>query len=413
MKKNRPAIAYITQEYPTLTTTFIYREVLALARKGFEIVTFAIWRPKKAKLSPESRDLVDQTHYVFPVQRWPFFKAHLHFLFQRPIKYLHTLGFVLTRSGESWSNRKRTLGHFLEAVYLAQEMQRRQISHIHAHFTINAASIALVVSRLLGISFSFTAHNIFFTDRLLIADKLREARFISAISEFTRQYLIDLLPGESIEDKIHIVHCGLSLDAFVPPPNKSENSTPMMLFVAQLAERKGAPYLIEACRILRDRGVPFRCVVVGGGPQYDEVVVKVKEDALTDVVQLTGPLFQDALKPYLAQADIFVLPCITARDGDMDGVPVSLMEAMAMEIATVSTRVSGIPELILDGETGLLVEEKDAVALADALQTLIENPEQRVTLGKKGRQHIVDNFNVDTNAAHLAALFERYLDHGA
>ncbi|RLC80054.1 MAG: hypothetical protein DRJ03_10360 [Chloroflexi bacterium] len=409
MSDLHPTLAYITQTYPALTNTFIYREVLALERRGFDIAAFAIWKPDKQKLSPESRLLVDTTTYVFPLRWGGLLKAHLRYLLNRPRKYLGTALFAFTRPGESLSNRKRTLGHFIEAIYLAPEMEQRGVRHIHAHFTINAASIALILARLLDISFSFTAHNIFFTDRLLITDKLREARFIVAISEFSRQYLMRLLPGEKIGDKIHIVHCGLQPQTFTPPTERPANDLPVILFVAQFAERKGAPYLVEACRILRDRGVRFRCVIIGGGPQLATVQTLVARHDLTNCVELTGPLFQEQLKPYLARADVFVLPCITAANGDMDGVPVSLMEAMATEIAVVSTTVSGIPELIQDDENGFLVPEKDSVALANVLRRLIEDPALRIRLGQNGRQKIVQEFDVHKNAEQLTILFERYV----
>jgi len=409
MVKSRPTLAYITQAYPALTNTFIYREVLALEQRGFDIATFGIWKPDKQKLSPESRPLVDTTNYVFPLRWGNLFKSHLHYLLTCPRKYLGTALFVLTRPNESLNNRKRTLGHFIEAIYLAPEMERRGVRHIHAHFTINAASIALILARLLDISFSFTAHNIFFTDRILIIDKLREARFIASISEFSRQYLMRLLPGGKIDDKIHIIHCGLESQDFTPSTERPANDPSLILFVAQLAERKGTPYLVEACRILRDRGVQFRCVIIGGGPQLGLVQTLVSRYDLINYVELTGPLFQEQLKPYLADADVFTLPCITAANGDMDGVPVSLMEAMAKEIAVVSTIVSGIPELIQDNENGLLVTEKDSIALANALQRLIEEPELRTRLGENGRQKIAQEFDVHKNAEQLAFLFERYV----
>ncbi len=407
-------IAYITQSYPGLTTTFIYREVLALERAGFNITTFAIWKPSKNKLSEESRHLVDNTSYVFPIL-WPkFWGEHLYFFLTRPGKYIGTALFVLTRPGESFKNRVRTLFHFGEAVYLAKEMERRGIKHIHAHFTINAASIALMISRLLGISFSFTAHNIFFTDRLLLKEKVREARFISVISEFSRQFLIRLIPdGQKFKHKMHIVHCGVSPEQFLPPNPKPANPVPLILFVAQLVERKGSPILVEACRLLVERGLVFECVIVGDGPEKMLVEQLVQQYHLGEAVKLPGALFQEQLVEYLCRADVFVLPCITASNGDMDGVPVSLMEAMCMEIATVSTKVSGIPELIEDGESGLLVPEKDAVALADALQRLLEDEALRARLGRNGRQKIRHEFDVDANAAQLALLFEKYLEPDA
>jgi len=292
---------------------------------------------------------------------------------------------------------------------VAREVQKRKIKHLHAHFSINAASMALVIARLLDISFSFTAHNIFFTDRLLIKEKIREARFIAAISEFSRRFLLSLAPGENWADKVHIVHCGISPGQFSPSSSKPENTIPLIVFVAQLAERKGAPFLVEACKLLVERGVTFQCVIAGDGPERQLVEQLVERHNLKERITLTGAIFQEQVQAYLHRADIFVLPCITARNGDMDGVPVALMEAMACEITTVSTRVSGIPELIQDGESGLLVQEKDATALADALQRLIEDKALRARLSQNGRRKVLQEFDVDQNGAQLASLFERYL----
>lgn len=409
MSKQPIPVAYITHSFPLLTETFVYREVFGLKRRGFRVETFAIWKPDKNKLSQEARHLVESSHYVFPIS-WPkFFTSHLFFLCTRPGKYLTTLFFVLTRKGESARNRRRAFIHFCDAVYLATEMKRLDIRHIHAHFAINAATIALVIFRLLGITYSFTAHNTFFIDRVLLKEKVRAARFIIAISEFTRQFLTKLVPDDNIGDKIHIVHCALSVNDFSPPDPKPVNDVPVLLFVAHLAERKGAPVLVEACRILAERGVTFRCVIVGDGPQRTLVEQLVEQYALQEAVELTGVVFQENLKEYLNKADVFVLPCITASNGDMDGIPVVLMEAMAMEIATVSTYVSGIPELIEDGVNGLLVQEKDAVALADTLQRLLEDDELRLRLGKNGRQKVMREFDIDKTTAQLTSLFEKYL----
>jgi glycosyltransferase involved in cell wall biosynthesis len=412
MPKKPMSIAYITQSFPLLTETFVYREVSALERQGFRVATFAIWQPDKNKLHQEARHLVDSSHYVFPISWLKFLETHLYFLCTCPKKYLGSLFFVLTRRGESLKNRRRTFFHFCEAVYLAIDMKRQHIRHIHAHFAINAATIALVVSRLLDITFSFTAHNSFFVDRVILEEKARAARFIIAISEFTRQFLTILVPEDNIDGKIHIVHCGLDPDDFSPPDPKPVNDVPVLLFVAQLTERKGAPVLVEACRILAERGLTFRCVIVGDGPQKALVEQLVKQYALQEVVGLKGVVFQEHLKEHLNRADVFVLPCITASTGDMAGVPVSLMEAMAMEVATVSTYVSGIPELIEDGQSGLLVKERDVEALADALQRLLEDDELRTRLGKNGRQKVMEDFNIDQSAAQLATLFERYLTNG-
>ena len=408
-KQFTSSLAYISQSFPLLTETFVYREVLGLRRRGFRVATFAIWKPDKNKLSQESRHLVDDSFYVFPIIRSRFLSSHLYYFLTRPIKYVSTLVLVLTRGGESARNRIRTFFHFCEAVYLAREMHDQHIAHIHAHFSINAATIALVISRLLDISYSFTAHNILFIDQVILKEKVRDARFIVAISDFTRQFLIDLIPNENVADKIHIVHCGLSLKDFTPPDSKPTNEIPMLLFVAQLAERKGTPVLVEACRILVERNVAFHCVIVGDGAEKTLVEQLVEQYALQEIVELPGRVFQEHLRKYLDRADVFVLPCVTANNGDMDGIPVSLMEAMAMEIPTVSTDVSGIPELIKDEHSGLIVRERDAEALADALQRLLEDSELRTRLGENGRRKVMDEFDVDENAAKLAALFKKYL----
>jgi colanic acid/amylovoran biosynthesis glycosyltransferase len=408
-QRNRIVIAYVAQTFPALTQTFVYRETQALEEMGFEIVTNAIWKPDVSKLSQESRHLVDRSHYVFPLSWRKFFRAHFFILRTRPRKYLGTLLFVLTRKGEQPKNRLRTFYHFLEAVYLAPELERRQVQHIHAHFAINAATLALVLSRLLDISFSFTAHNIFFIDRLLLKDKVWTARFVVAISEFSKQFLLRLVPGQDLGGKIHIVHCGLSPEDFAPVDRTPTADVPLLLFVAQLAERKGAPYLVEACRLLAERGVAFRCVIIGDGAQRPLLEQLIDRYSLQGVVELAGAMPQERVKPYLQRADVFVLPCITASNGDMDGIPVSLMEAMAMEIPVVSTYVSGIPELIEDGQSGLLVEEKDEIGLADALQRLIQDEAVRVALGKNGRSKVVQEFNIHDNASQLTTLFTRYL----
>ncbi|RLC77203.1 MAG: hypothetical protein DRI81_08975, partial [Chloroflexi bacterium] len=311
----RPAIAYIAQTFPALTQTFVYRETLALEQQGFDIVTCAIWRPAHSQLSQESEHLIARSAYVFPIS-WPRFLAvHLYFLLTRPGRYLGTLFFVLTRRGESARNRLRTLFHFCEAVYLAPEIKRRNVEHVHAHFAINAATIALVLARLLGISFSFTAHNIFFSDRILLSAKVREARFIVAISRFSKQFLLRLVPGVGIADKIHVIHCGLSPTDFAPA-SRPRNDVPRILFVAQLTERKGAPILVQACRVLAERGVAFRCIIVGDGPQRPLVEQLIEQCGLQERIELAGALPQEQLRECLARADLFALPCITAHDGD-------------------------------------------------------------------------------------------------
>lgn len=408
---DKPNIAYIAQTFPALTQTFVYREVSELRAIGFKIITCAIWKPNLAQLSEESKQYVEESNYIFPIEWRKFFLAHIQIITKYPLRYISTFFFVLSRRGESFRNRLRTLYHFLEAVSLAPIMIDGGIDHIHAHFSINAATIAFVLSRLLNISFSFTAHNIFFSDRLILKDKVTSAKFIVAISDYSKQFLLKLIPMDGIANKIHIVHCGLSPEEFSPADKIVKDDVPELLFVAQLEERKGAPFLIEACRLLSLQGFKFQCHIIGDGPQRAQLQKLISDYGIADQVKLLGALPQEDVRSFLESADIFILPCITADNGDMDGIPVSLMEAMAMEIPVISTRVSGIPELINDGESGILVEQKDSAALCQAIGHLVSDPGLSDQLAFHGRQKIVEDFNLHQTCGEIGELFQRYLSN--
>lgn len=402
-------IAYIAQTFPALTQTFVYREVSELRAIGFKVITCAIWKPNVGQLSGESKQYVGETNYIFPIEWGKFFLAHIQIILRYPLRYFSTFLFILSRRGESFRNRLRTFYHFLEAVSLAPVLIDGGVDHIHAHFSINAATVAFVLSRLLNISFSFTAHNIFFSDRLLLEDKVTSAKFIVSISDYSKQFLLKLIPMDGIANKIHIVHCGLSPEEFAPADNIVQNEVPEILFVAQLEVRKGAPFLIEACRLLSLKGFNFQCNLIGDGPQRIQLQELISAYGITDKVKLLGALPQEDVRSYLDSADIFILPCITAENGDMDGIPVSLMEAMAMEIPVISTRVSGIPELIDDGESGILVDQKDTAALSEAISRLVCDPGLRKQIAFQGRQKIIEEFNLHQTSIEIGNLFQHYL----
>ncbi len=216
---------------------------------------------------------------------------------------------------------------------------------------------------------------------------------------------------DGIANKIHIVHCGLSPEEFSPADKIVKDDVPELLFVAQLEERKGAPFLIEACRLLSLQGFKFQCHIIGDGPQRAQLQKLISDYGIADQVKLLGALPQEDVRSFLESADIFILPCITADNGDMDGIPVSLMEAMAMEIPVISTRVSGIPELINDGESGILVEQKDPEALCQAIGQLVSDPGLSDQLAFHGRQKIVEDFNLHQTCGEIGGLFQRYLSN--
>ena len=414
---SKPTIAYVAQFFPILTETFVYREVNALRERGFDVVTLSNRTPDVSKLSEESIGLMEETEYVFPINQLWFIVAHLYFIFNFPKRYFSTIAYVMKHPGESFANRIRTLGHFSGGVYLAWRIRKRGVSHIHAHFAVNAATIGLVVSRLLEITYSLTVHNNIFTDQLILRSKLESAKFIISISDFSRDFLLNYAPDiEALASKIHIVHCGISAESFqrtAPYLNGTgiePSYVPHLVTLSSFAERKGMPILVEACRILNERGVRFQCTIAGNGAQWPLVKEMVARYDLEDTVKLPGRYFQEQINSYLNDASVFALACVTAQNGDMDGVPVALMESMAMEVPTISTRVSGIPELIDDGVNGLLVPERDAPALADAIERVLTDHDLANQLGRGGRRKIVEAFNIDRTSQQLVELFQRFVN---
>jgi glycosyltransferase involved in cell wall biosynthesis len=398
-------IAYLSQTFPGLTT--VYREVVMLRDKGINVHTLATWPPQIENVSSEAKELVEQTFYVFPVRWVAFLKAHIIYLLTMPLVYLGTLTFVVTRPGQSLTKRRRSLLHFFQAVYLALKIKKLDIAHIHVHFAGNAATLALVVERLTGVPFSFTAHAYdIFVDQVILKEKIDAARFIIAISEYNKRFMVEYAGKPEVADKIHVIHSGIPIADFSPETHSLPFvRPPLILTVGRLVEKKGFSFLIRACKHLRDWGYQAHCVIIGSGPQEEALSHMIHDLDLTDWVELAGWLDQAQVRSYLTEAGIFVLPCVVAANGDRDGIPAALMEAMAMAKPCVSTTVSGIPELIETGHTGLLVPEKDAMALADALSRLLDDATLARRLGQSGREKVCNEFNLDSITTQLLHVF--------
>jgi colanic acid/amylovoran biosynthesis glycosyltransferase len=397
-------IAYIDQKFPGLTTTFIYREIMELRARGLEIVTFSVWKPHRDEISREAVDLMDSTFYVFPAKMLRFLEAHLYYFFTCPVKYLGALILRCRQPGGGVEGRLRPLYHFAEAVYLAREMERQKVRHIHAGFASNPATLALIISRLTGISFSFAAHAYgIFADRVLMREKLAAARFVIASTNYNKAYLMDQFPG-IVPDNIRVIYHGVSLQDFQPRGRKSDG-LPVILSVAQFREKKGLPFLVEACAILKREGQEFECCIVGDGAQRETLEALIDRYGLQDTVRLEGVVFQEKLRDYYRRADILALPSVVASDGDRDGIPVTLIEGMAVGCPVVSTFVSGIPELVEDGQTGLLAPPGDATALAKALLILLRDEGLRQQMGQAGRDRVVRHFDIKDSVAQVANLF--------
>jgi len=303
--------------------------------------------------------------------------------------------------------RKR---YFEQALGLARELLRGGFTHLHAHFANEPTSVAQLAHHLTGCAFSFTAHakDIYLTDRDDLAGKIAAAEFVITCTGFNRKYLTEVAAGNA---PIHVCYHGVDLSRFSGEREDVRASRaaepPVILSVGRFCEKKGFPYLIQACYRLKRKGRHFVCRIVGFGPLQQELEELIAKLELQDCVFLAGKMTQDKLIHEYRRADLFVLPCLVTDDGDRDGIPNVLVEAMAMRIPVVSTPVSGIGELVDHMENGLLAAEKDSEALAAAMETLLDDPPLRHRLGANGRQKVMDGFSLDRSTAKVRDLLLR------
>jgi len=396
-------VAYIIGTHPSLTTTFIAREVVLLQEWGVHLQVLSIRRPS-GQLSPELKALERGVVYLLPVRILSFLAGHLRFAVQRPGSYFGTLFYLLTRPHPNLKARFKTFLHFGEAVCAAYLLGHFRCDRIHAHFVDRAATVALVASRLLQVPYSVTAHaGDIYVAPVLLREKLSGATFVATCSAYNKTHLSRLAKGE-FNGKVKCIYHGLNVSHY-QPESCAPQGKPVVMAVGQLKERKGFAYLLQACRLLKDRGYDFECQIVGEGPLRETLEAQIRQLSLEDTVVLCGALpHQEVLERY-KRASIFALPCILGADGDRDGIPNVILEAMAMELPVVSTRHSGIPEVTEDGVNGLLVPPADAAALAKALGKLLDDPDSRRQLGRRGRQTVIQNFDLEQNVKRLLAEF--------
>ena len=395
---SRPAVLYLVTRFPAVTETFVVNEWLALSER-FRMQLVALRRSAEAPVHAE-------TSRVLPFVRFPgraaARAAHLFWLLRRPRVYLSALAAVV-RGGLRFSvleAAKETVV-FAKAVAVARLAARERIEHVHAHFASHPATAAWVVHRLTGIPFSFTAHaNDLFVAPVLLDRKVADARFVIAISEYNRGVLLDSCPGARVE----VVHCGVDTDRYAWR-GPGERAPDRVVCVASLFEKKGHLDLIDALGLLAERRPGIVLELVGDGPERDRIVERARERGVAERVSLLGALSAEDVRARLAEARAFALPSIRLPSGRMEGIPVALMEAMASGVPVVATRISGIPELVQDGVTGLLVEPHDPAGLAAALDSLLSDETLAAELALNGRRLVEGSFNLEVEARRLGDLF--------
>ena len=396
-------IAYLLDVFPVLSETFIVREIYALRKLGKSVCVFAVARRQSSVVHSESAALVEHVRFLAEARlsqrKLSLIPLHLKYMVRRPLGYVRALVQTIGRS-------RRVLQCFVWAPAYADLLRAEGVEHIHAHFVLHGCLHAMFISLLTGIPYSVTvhAHDIFNAKYAeLRAEKLKRSAFIAAISKFNKSFLEEHYPDLQGE-KIRIVHCGIDVERIGTRPMHRDSGPMKLLAVGRLVEMKGFAYLVEACALLKARcAAEFLVEIIGDGDQRASLEAAIEAHGLQGTVVLLGPRDQDFVHAALLTADAFVLPCVREANGMMDGIPVALMEAMANGVPVVSTRVSGVPELIVDG--GYLVESQNVEALTDALQRLLDmSTVERRELGARGKAIIAQDFNIEREAGRLASL---------
>ncbi len=392
-------IAYLTGEYPRATDTFIQREVAGLRQLGLNVVTCSIRRTDVEHLvGTEQREEATKTFHVLESAARPMsaLRAQLRAL-AKPARYFSALGLAWRTAPKGIRGRLFNLIYFAEAAVLAAHMQDQRVTHLHNHIAKSSCSVAMIASTLSGIPYSFTLHgpDIFFApDHWRLDAKIARARFVACISEFCRAQAMFFSATEDW-DKLKIIHCGVDPGRYQP----AERSGNRLLFVGRLAAVKGLPVLFDAFAKSRADNPNLSLTVVGDGPDRAALVARAKMLGNSDAINFTGYRSQSEVAALLANHDALVLPSFA------EGVPVVLMEAMAANLPVIATQVGGVGELVSHGVSGLHIPPGDPDALANAITSLMANPDMREQMGAAGRKVVEAAFDANLEAARLAKLF--------
>jgi colanic acid/amylovoran biosynthesis glycosyltransferase len=396
----------VMSRFPKLTETFVLAELLALEQRGVTVDVYPLLREAAPLAHPGALRLAARARYE-PFISAEILASQLHWLRRRPRAYVRAWRDVLTGTWPSANFFVGAIGIFPKVAHAARRMQADGVTHVHCHFANHPAVAGLVIRRLTGIPFSFTAHGSdLHVDRRMLDRKVAEAAFVATISDDNRRLILSEC-GKRFADKVHVVRAGVDTRLFAPADIRCVHGVrPLAVAcVGTLHEVKGQAHLIEACRLLAREGVDVSCRLIGSGPDHDMLARLIREGGLEDRVVLVGPRTRTQIADELRGADVLVAPSVRTRQGKREGIPVVLMEAMSCGLPVVASAISGIPELVEHRVSGLLVPPGDPRAIADALRQLDGDPVLREHLGRAARRRVLAEFDLDASAAELARRF--------
>lgn len=402
-------IAYLVSQYPAASHTFIRREIASLRAHGVAIDTFSIRRPSIGESSSDSdRVETEQTWYVLAIGIAPILLANAAEGLRHPIRYLKTLRLALRHRAPGAAKFVWALFHFLESIVLARELRQRGVCHLHNHFANAGATVGLLASAYLDLPWSLTLHGISETDYpagLTLAAKIEAATFVACVSWFGRAQAMRITPP-ACWAKMEIVRCGVELgDTPSRPPSAALPDRPQIICVARLSPEKGLFGLLDAIKLLEQRGLVCDLVLVGDGPERSALESYSRQLNIGSRIVYSGRLDEQATLAAIGDADLLVLPSF------MEGLPVVLMEAMALGIPVIASHVAGIPELIEDGVSGLLFRPADWYDLADKIEQMFADDLNRNRMVIAAREAVEREFDVRGSVVPLLRHFHAALPH--
>ncbi len=402
-------VAYLINQYPKVSHTFIRREIAALERQGVQVERFAVrgWDAEVA--DPEDAAERGRTRYLLEGGVASLLLQGLGHAVTRPVRAWRGLRLAWAMSRRAERSFPYHLMYWLEACRLASWLEKGGVRHVHAHFGTNPAEVALLARALCGVTFSFTAHGPEEFDKpqaIGLARKIEEAAFVVAISSFGRSQLSRWVSAD-MWDKIEVVHCGLEAAIFVAPGDITACTGTRLVCVGRLCEQKGQLLLVAAAAELARQGVDFELVLAGDGEMRPQIEAAIAANGLAPRIRITGWISSAQVCDELRAARALVLPSFA------EGLPVVIMEAMALGRPVVSTYIAGIPELVRPGVEGWLTPAGDVAALAAAMRECLEaTPDRLLQLGRAAHARALARHQVDTEAGRLKRLFEAAMAQG-
>ena len=405
-------VLYVVSRFPNISATFTAHEMAALAEMGITIHVAAVQHSDPAE-KPHSIEQQFLTRRQGLSLRQPrvWLQAFLEIL-RKPALILLIVRLLIAHCINPYALAKFFIC-LPKGLYLGAWVRRNNIDHIHAHFLTTPTLVALLASQVSGVPYTVTIHafDIFATSAKMrnaavpLKCKLAAANIV--ISHFNETYMRQRWHG--IEGRFEVIYNGIDFDLFSGAASTAlaNPASVHILTNGRFIPKKGHKYLIEAVALLRQKGVPVTLSLVGKGPEEAELRDLVQKWHIDDHVRFLGTINQEALVGYYRESDLFVLACAVSPEGDMDGLPTVLIKSLALGLPTISTQVSGVPEIIQDHVTGLCLPPHDPVALADAIHWMIQNPQAARELGKRGQQFVQDDFDRRKNAARLLAVWQQ------